>query len=84
MTYKMMKVFDDMPYNVRSAFFEAMQDYGNGLSNDCYASWYVTTPTWEDDEGIEQINEDHNTTVDGWLLEQGCEPGECVLIEHSW
>jgi hypothetical protein len=41
MAYKMMKVFQEMPHNVSEAFFDAMQNYGNGLGNDCYSSWRV-------------------------------------------
>jgi hypothetical protein len=84
MSYKWRKVFDDIPFDVRTAFFEAMRNYGNGLGNDRYASWWVASETVEDDEGNSQPNEDYNSIVDGWLLEQGCNPGEIVLIEHSW
>jgi hypothetical protein len=79
--YEMRKVFDcqNMPNDVRTKFFVEMCE----CSNDCYVSWWPQTATFVDDDGTTQPNEDH-TIVDAWLLDNGAEPDECVLVQHWW
>lgn len=77
----MMKVFDsyDMPDDVRTFFFES-----NYQGNDCYVGHEVNAATWYNEEnGCTIPSEEHNI-VDAWLLENGAQDSEYVLINHSW
>lgn len=78
--YKMLKVFDcqEMPDDVRVKFFEQCQQ-----SNDCYVGWWPESATYVEDDGSIAPNDEH-TIVDAWLLANGADPYEQVLIKHWW
>lgn len=80
--FKTMKVFDcqDMPDDVRRAFFDHYRDWGPG--NDSYVNWTIKTDT---DPSKEEI------MIDTWLIANGAndapseeDEGETVLISHWW
>lgn len=79
--YEMMKVFDcqKMPDDVRHKFFEQTEGHGNS----CYVSWWPTSAQYQEDDGTWQDNPD-DTIVDGWLLANGAELDEKVIVRHSW
>lgn len=74
--FKKMKVFDcqSMPDKVRKEVFFKCE----GTSNDCYVSWTVQPYYTEDGR-----NEDY-CKVDEWLLQNGADTDEVVLINHWW
>lgn len=76
----MLKVFDcqEMPDNVRHKMFDHCQQ-----GNDCYVGWWPQSPTYVEDDGSIAPNEDY-TIVDEWLLANGAEVDERVLINHWW
>lgn len=84
--YKTMKVFDcqeGMPENVKKVFFELHSDRGNN----CYIKQEVMPETYLDeaDNGAETVVAcDDYTILDAWLLENGANVGEYVLINHWW
>ena len=79
--YEMMKVFDcqKMPDDVRLKFFEQTE----GHCNSCYVSWWPTAPQYQEDDGSWQTNPDY-TIVDGWLIANGADLDEKVVVRHSW
>lgn len=79
----MMKVFDcqDMPDDVREKFFKLCSG-GNSVGNDCYVTWYPVHPFFEE-EGVLIVNEDCSI-VDTWLLENGANEDETVIVQHWW
>ena len=76
----MRKVFDcwDMPDNVREKFFELCSG-GNSVGNDCYVSWFPCSPCFEEDSDIKD-----SWLVDTWLLENGANATETVIVQHWW
>lgn len=70
-SFQLKKVFDcqAMPEDLRSLFFEHERK-GLGRGNDVYIDWY--------------INDSTDKLIDAWLLAQGAEPDEHVLIRHWW
>lgn len=79
--YETIKVFDcqQMPDNVRTVFFEQT----DGPGNDCYISWWPQSPTYVEDDGSIATNDDH-TIVDTWLVANGADVHEKVIIKHYW
>ena len=73
------KVFErrNMPDAVRRKFDEMINRFSPG----CYVNWWPCASTFVDDDGITQLNPEH-CEVDAWLLENGAELGEHVLINH--
>lgn len=78
--YEMIKVFDcqKMPDDVRLKFFEQTEH-----GNDCYISWWPTSALYQEDDSTWAENPDY-TIVDEWLLANGAELDEQVLIKHWW
>ena len=89
-----MKVFNNnvMPSNIRIAMF----NYTDGrYCNDVFIKWYLEDEMpkrsyFDSDEEYEEEKEwweeqlADGWTVTQWLLTQGCELGETVLLEHMW
>ncbi len=81
--YVRQKVFDcqKMPADIKKFVFDHYED----MSNDCYAEREVLASEYydEDDEGHEVLItcEDH-TILDAWLLENGANVGEYVIIKR--
>lgn len=76
---KLTKVFDcqDMPDDVREAIFDLFMD--NNAGNDCYVDYTVGVPMCEVDTlSCSEI------TLNDWLVSQGAQPVEHVLIKHWW
>ncbi len=73
MMFKMMKVFDcqKMPTDIKKAFFKCSED----LSNDCAAIWDVELC----DGMIDGYND-----VSKWLVENGAEEDERVIVKRWW
>jgi len=69
--YKMMKVFDcqNMPQAVRTDFYEAQQ----GAGNDVYVKEYIE---WDEDTEPQLYQK--------WLLDNGADVTDEVLIKHWW
>lgn len=78
--FEMLKVFDcqDMPDDVRQVFFEMCEQ-----GNNCYVAWWPCEATYLDDNDVRTDNPDHSK-VDQWLLENGANPDEKVIVRHSW
>lgn len=72
----MMKVYDcqDMPEDVRNAFF-ASCDHDHG--NDCLVTWNVFSLD------VEEYGDNH-FEVSNWLLANGADDNEDVVIKHWW
>jgi len=71
----MRKVFDctDMPRNVNRIFMD-----NTDAGNDVFVEYYVC-----DKDG--DINgEGEQGPLDLWLIENGADPGESVIIKHWW
>ena len=71
--FKLMKVFDcqDMPDNLKKIFMS----FWDNVGNDCAKEWYMhdsDPPEPESDK------------IDTWLMENGAEFGEHVMIKHWW
>jgi hypothetical protein len=73
--FKMMKVFDcqDMPAKIQKAFFASEE-----ASNDSYVSICL-----EDFDPEDKPTANH-VKVFNWLLENGAEKGETVIVAHWW
>jgi hypothetical protein len=90
---KLMKVFDctDMPDNIRKAFFKAMEG-GNSVGNDVYVDWYNLEEHEYlikdlENKDFDLYGEEHISNavlVNTWLLENGANIGEEVIIKHWW
>lgn len=68
------KVFDcqEMPSDIREKFFSTTE----GKSNDCYVNWWVDIdPGHYGDKHVE---------ISKWLIKDGAEDGDKVLIKHWW
>lgn len=79
--FTMKKVFDcqDMPKEIKRAFFEYMEK-----GNDCYVALFIEEDLEEDELGeIPFFSKEYNRLIK-WLLENGAEDGEEVLIRHWW
>jgi hypothetical protein len=81
--YEMMKVFDcqwnpGMPPDVQKAFF-ALHEVGN----DVYVSYDVDGEQYDADDPDNPVDRNRKI-VDKWLVENGAEDGETVLIKHWW
>lgn len=74
--FKMMKVFDcqSMSKDVRDVFFSRQE----GGCNDCYVAWTVQPYYTEDGRNEEYCK------VDEWLIQNGADTDEVVLINHWW
>lgn len=74
---KLVKVFDcqDMPDQAYEAFFDLFMD--NNAGNDCYVDYWVEQP----EEGVE---DNKVTSVNDWLLANGANLKEHVIIKHWW
>lgn len=73
--YKMMKVFDcqKMPETIQKAFFSHCRGQ---YSNDCYCKWYMY---------MEIDPKDHQRLlIHNWLIANGAEYGERVIIKYWW
>lgn len=82
MPYELQKVFDcqEMPDNVRKAFFDYYRD--NGKGNDVYVRWFGSySDEWLDADG-EMMPE--YKPIHDWLVANGAEPNEDVIINHWW
>lgn len=84
MAFKLRKVFDcqDMSDKIRDYFWNVFTD---NVSNDCYIAFDVELMCNDeraDPDMLEYINS-NNEVVD-WLIENGAEFGEEVLIKHWW
>lgn len=89
-----MKVFTNnmMPSNIHTAVIEST----NGqYSNDVFIRWYMEDELpkrrlcdsdEEYEEEVEYFEEyrQHSWIVTEWLLTQGCEYGDVVIVEHMW
>lgn len=86
---KTMKVFDcqEMPYDIRKTFFEWVNS-DNGHGNDCLVNW--NTQTWTEeaetvgDCGMNEELAKKFHIVNNWLLKNGMNPKEDVIIRHWW
>lgn len=85
-----MKVFENLPIEINTAL---LTNSDGSYGNDCYVKWYVMEEYPEracydsDEEFNEEVTlyKDSNAyTVHKWLLDNGCEIGEKVILEHSW
>lgn len=78
MAYKLVKQFDcqDMPNDVSRCFFEETQ----GAGNDCLVKWYFGKEDIEDNSEFSP----GRASIDNWLLENGAEPGDNIVISHWW
>lgn len=77
MGYEMMKVFDcqDMPEDVQEVFFKTCGSPSFTGGNDCAVKDWVEKPgTYEPDRG--KYHE--------WLVANGAEYGETVIILYWW
>lgn len=76
MNYKTLKIFDcqDMPKEVKQHFFEIYRY--SGVGNYCYVDYNVADSIWGEDEGYSY------KLVDEWLIENGAEKTESVIIKH--
>ena len=76
MKYKMRKIFDctQMPENIHDKFFYEMASWQPNLSNDCYVEYWVCNDSESDDFSI----------VSKWLVENGADDNEEVLIKYWW
>lgn len=82
--YKMMKVFDcqwdpGMPDDVKKAFFDSQFDT---CCNDVYVAWDVELGD-SDYDSPDEI-QSKRRLVDQWLIDNGANSGETVLIKHWW
>lgn len=72
--FKMMKIFDcqDMPHDIMKLFFSRYDDGQTG--NNCYADW--TTEVWDMNDPFLEVSK--------WLVENGAEVDEEVIVKHWW
>lgn len=76
---KMMKTFDmyEMPADIQRIWIEEACEYGNrGYLN-----------FWVEEDMLEEPDEDsrsHLAPLANWLLEQGAELNEHILVEYDW
>lgn len=72
----------NMPEEIKKAFFDGVRDYD--MPNNSYIDWKVGS--------YQIIDEDYNTfpedtlleKVDDWLLENGFDKNESIMILHWW
>ena len=88
MTFKMMKVIDSQrPSRMPRAVFEAAcllngELHGNG--NDSYMPFKIVEKPDEHKQGGGYLTENELSLLTHWLLTQGAEVGETVLLKVWW
>jgi hypothetical protein len=79
----LMKVFDcqDMPDDIKKIFFDIMEPRFKALmlGNDCYVDFDID---FEEPESIDES--DKLLMIQKWLLENGAELDDTVLINYWW
>lgn len=83
--YKIMKVFDSqlnpgMPKKVKDAFFDCYMD--EQMSNDSFVEWTIQQDGLTSEFKDEVIK--NHKLVNDWLIANGAENGEKVLIKYWW
>ena len=80
--YEVKKVYDcqDMPDKVMRSFFDSTD-----CGNDVYVDWTVGGhEEYETEEEYEENRDDDFKAVDKWLIKNGAEGDEEVIIKHWW
>jgi hypothetical protein len=73
--YRVMKVFDcqEMPDDIRKMFFDV-----SVALNDSYVEYLIEDPRWESEWSASYI------AINNWLIANGAELNEKVIISHWW
>lgn len=85
MNYELYKVFDIILYCKDSTISELFHEYGIECTESpkLYYFHIKESPTGEDD-GLGHLTTDEMVAMTSWLISEGAEIGETVIIDNHW